>query len=199
MLGMVPLMALFPVSFVQAQVIEIDGDGAVTLYDKPMVFTASGAAPITPPRVASIMAASPSTEMLWPRIDAQALRHGLSPSLLRAVAWQESRGRPAALSRKGALGIMQLMPGTAAAMGVDPHDPDDNLRGGALYLRRQLDRFGSVPLALAAYNAGPGAVARFGGVPPFRETRSYVAAIMARWQPEPIAAPLLSLLEVPAS
>ena len=91
---------------------------------------------------------------------------------------------------------MQLMPGTAAAMGVDPRDPEDNLRGGALYLRQQLDRFGSVPLALAAYNAGPGAVTRFGGMPPFRETRAYVASIMARWQPEPING---AVLKVPAS
>ena len=194
MLALSPL--LMPVSAAVAQVIEIDPDGVVTQYDRPMVFTAAGAAPITAPRLAPVAAVAVGT--LWPRLDAHAVRHGLSPSLLRAVAWQESRGRPAALSRKGALGVMQLMPGTAAAMGVDPRDPDDNLRGGALYLRRQLDRFGSVPLALAAYNAGPGAVARFGGVPPFRETRAYVAAIMARWQPEPAAA-FVSLTEVPAS
>ena len=194
MLALSPLV--MPASAAVAQVIEIDPDGVVTQYDRPMVFTAAGAAPITPPRLAPVAAAAAGT--LWPRLDAHAVRHGLSPSLLRAVAWQESRGRPAALSRKGALGVMQLMPGTAAAMGVDPRDPDDNLRGGALYLRRQLDRFGSVPLALAAYNAGPGAVARFGGVPPFRETRAYVAAIMARWQPEPAAA-FVSLTEVPAS
>jgi soluble lytic murein transglycosylase-like protein len=75
---------------------------------------------------------------------------------------------------------MQLMPATAAELGVDPHDLADNLRGGALYLRRQLDRFGSVPLALAAYNAGPGAVIRHRGIPPYRETRSYVANILAR-------------------
>ncbi|GGE02963.1 transglycosylase [Polymorphobacter glacialis] len=188
-----------------AQVIEIGDDGVVTHFDGPMVFTASGAAPIEPPRVVPALASAP----LEVRIDAQAVRHGLSPSLLRAVAWQESRGRAAAVSPKGALGVMQLMPGTAAAMGVDPRDPDDNLRGGALYLRRQLDRFGSVPLALAAYNAGPGAVARFGGVPPFRETRAYVASIMARWRPEAMllgrepgspsaVTPLLSFIEVPA-
>ena len=75
-----------------------------------------------------------------------------------------------AVSTKGARGIMQLMPTTAAALGVDPSDLADNIRGGALYLRQQLDRFQSVPLALAAYNAGPGAVIRYRGVPPFRET-----------------------------
>ena len=197
LLGMVPLVALSPVASLHAQVIEIGSDGAVTRYDQPMVFTATGAVPISPPRAAHIVGAT-ATGPLWPRLDVQALRHGLSPSLLRAVAWQESRGQPSALSRKGARGVMQLMPGTAAAMGINPDDPDDNLRGGALYLRRQLDRFGSVPLALAAYTAGPGAVARFGGVPPFRETRNYVASIMARWQPESVTT-LLSLVEAPAS
>lgn len=197
LLGIVPLLVLSPAFSVKAEVIEIDGDGGITRYDRPMVFTAVGAMPIerkTPSRIRETAA-----EALWPRIDLQARRHGLPPSLLRAVAWQESRGRPDALSSKGARGVMQLMPGTAAAMGVDPDDPDDNLRGGALYLRRQLDRFGSVPLALAAYNAGPGAVQRFGGVPPYRETRSYVASIMALWQPESIVAPLLALGERPAS
>ncbi len=105
-----------------------------------------------------------------------------------------------AVSVKGALGVMQLMPGTAAEMGVRADDLADNIRGGALYLRRQLDRFGgSVPLALAAYNAGPGAVLRHGGIPPYRETRDYVARIMQRWQPAVRAATPAnrSFIEVP--
>ena len=85
---------------------------------------------------------------------------------------------------------MQIMPATAAFLGVDPLDVKDNLRGGAMFLRRQLDRFGSVPLALAAYNAGPGAVKRFGGIPPYRETRLYVASILARLHPETVQASL---------
>ena len=124
-------------------------------------------------------------------IDAEARRHGWPPALLRAVAWQESRGRAGAVSSKGALGVMQIMPATAAFLGVDPLDVKDNLRGGAMFLRQQLDRFGSVPLALAAYNAGPEAVKRFGGIPPYRETRLYVASILARLPPETVQAPLL--------
>ena len=78
---------------------------------------------------------------------------------------------------------MQLMPGTAAQLGVNPYDVDQNIRGGARYLRQQIDRFGSIPLALAAYNAGPGAVLRYGGIPPYRETQNYVATILGRWHP----------------
>jgi soluble lytic murein transglycosylase-like protein len=105
---------------------------------------------------------------------------GVDPSLVAAVALTESGGAPNALSRSGAAGIMQLMPATAQALGVtDPYDATQNVRGGALYLRELLDRFGGdVRLALAAYNAGPGAVARFGGIPPFAETRTYVARVL---------------------
>ena len=188
---MVPgLAALLVAAPALSQVMEIDGGGALTLYDRPMVFTAAGATDMVPGRV--VPAVEATVPQGWAQLDEQAVRHGLPPLLLRAVAWQESRGRPTAVSRKGALGIMQLMPETAAALGVDPRDPIDNLRGGAIYLRRQIDRFGSVPLALAAYNAGPGAVVRFGGIPPFRETRAYVASIMANWRPD-AAAPLLAI------
>lgn len=188
---LVPGLAMLLVSApASSQVMEIDGGGALTMYDRPMVFTAAGAIAIIPRRVTPAVAAT--APQGWAQLDEQAVKHGLPPSLLRAVAWQESRGRPTAVSRKGALGIMQLMPETAAALGVNPRDPTDNLRGGAIYLRRQIDRFGSVPLALAAYNAGPGAVARFGGIPPFRETRAYVASIMANWRPE-VTAPQISI------
>ncbi|MEM8825846.1 MAG: lytic transglycosylase domain-containing protein [Pseudomonadota bacterium] len=106
---------------------------------------------------------------------------GLSSALIDAVAWQESRYRIDAVSRAGAMGVMQLMPGTARDLGVrDPFDAAENIAGGARYLRAQLDRFDDLALALAAYNAGPGAVAKYGGVPPFRETENYVRKIMGR-------------------
>ncbi len=108
-------------------------------------------------------------------------RFDLSPSLIEALVWQESRWRPTAVSPVGARGLAQLMPGTARDLGVDPNDPFQNLEGGARYLREQLDRFdGDLEKALAAYNAGPGRVIRAGGIPRIRETQQYVAAIMGR-------------------
>jgi soluble lytic murein transglycosylase-like protein len=110
-----------------------------------------------------------------------AAKYDISPRLLEAVVWQESRWNPNAVSPVGARGLAQLMPGTARDLGVDPRDPRANLEGGARYLRMQLDTFGGdVERALAAYNAGPHRVAKAGGIPNIRETRGYVAAIMAR-------------------
>jgi len=108
-------------------------------------------------------------------------RFDLSPALIEALVWQESRWRANAISRVGARGLAQLMPGTAKELGVNPDDPFANLEGGARYLRTQIDRFdGDLEKALAAYNAGPGRVIRAGGVPNIRETKHYVAAIMGR-------------------
>ena len=107
-----------------------------------------------------------------------ARRHGVPQDLFARLVQQESGWNPGAVSHKGAIGLAQLMPATAGRLGVDPRDPMQNLEGGARYLKRQYDRFGSWRLALAAYNAGPEAVARHGGVPPYRETRGYVAAIL---------------------
>ncbi|MBX9898518.1 MAG: lytic transglycosylase domain-containing protein [Qipengyuania sp.] len=110
-----------------------------------------------------------------------AARFDLSPALIEALVWQESRWRSGAVSPVGARGLAQLMPGTARELGVDANDPFANLEGGARYLREQMDRFGGdVEKALAAYNAGPGRVIASGGVPRIRETQLYVSAIMGR-------------------
>ena len=156
----------------RAQVIEISDDGSAQVFDGRI----GGARPVG--QASRIRGGQFNVDE---SINRAAQQHGLDPGLLRAVAWQESRGNNAAVSNKGALGIMQLMPGTAAALGVDPRDPEANINGGATYLALQMAKFGNVELALAAYNAGPGAVIRYGGVPPYRETRSYVSTIMLRW------------------
>ena len=105
----------------------------------------------------------------------------VSPTLLAALVWQESRWNPQAVSPKGAIGLAQLMPGTARYLGVDPTNPASNLVGGARYLRQLLDQFdGNVEKALAAYNAGPGRVRSAGGIPAIAETQNYVTSIVRR-------------------
>ena len=113
-------------------------------------------------------------------INAAAQKHGLDPALLKALIRQESNFDPNAKSPAGAAGLTQLMPGTAAALGVtNPLDPAQAIEGGAKYLAQQLKAFdGDVRKALAAYNAGPGAVQRYGGIPPYAETQNYVRAVM---------------------
>jgi soluble lytic murein transglycosylase-like protein len=108
---------------------------------------------------------------------AAARRHGVPQDLFLRLVQQESGWNAGAVSHKGAIGLAQLMPGTASRLGVDPHDPYQNLDGGARYLARQYRDFRSWRLALAAYNAGPGAVKRHDGVPPYAETRTYVKVI----------------------
>jgi soluble lytic murein transglycosylase-like protein len=120
---------------------------------------------------------------LWPTVQETALAHGLDPALVDLVIRMESGYNPRAVSPKGARGVMQLLPSTASAYGVaDIFNPKENLRGGIRYLRDLLGRFGSdVRLALAAYNAGPEAVEKHRGVPPYPETRNYVNAILAAY------------------
>lgn len=109
-----------------------------------------------------------------------ASRQRLDPRLVRAVVQVESGYNPLAVSHKGAMGLMQLMPETARLLEVrNPYDPEENLRGGTTYLRALMDRFqGRLELALAAYNAGPQAVEQYDGIPPYAETRSYVARVL---------------------
>ena len=108
---------------------------------------------------------------------AAAMRHGVPTDLFLRLVQQESGWNAKALSHKGAIGLAQLMPDTAALLGVDPHDPRQNLDGGARYLAQQYRAFRSWRLALAAYNAGPKAVEKYGGVPPYKETTNYVKVI----------------------
>lgn len=107
-----------------------------------------------------------------------ARQHRVPEDLFLRLVQQESGWNPTARSHKGALGLAQLMPQTARLLGVNPHDPVQNLQGGARYLRAQYDKFGDWRLALAAYNAGPGAVERYNGVPPYNETQNYVRIIL---------------------
>ena len=169
----------------QAQVLEVQPDGAVVRYDRPTQFLGSEAraiapAPITRRPAATSGLAAPSNATAQAIHDAAA-RHQVDERLVEAVAWRESGFNPSAVSPKGARGVMQLMPGTARTLGVDPADPAANIDGGADYLSRLLRRFGGDRTkALAAYNAGPEAVDRYGGVPPYAETAAYVGAILRR-------------------
>ncbi len=109
---------------------------------------------------------------------AAARKHGIPEDLFLRLVQQESGWNPHAVSHAGATGLAQLMPATAAKLGVDPKDPHQNLDGGARYLAMMYAKFGTWRLALAAYNAGPGAVERHGGIPPYTETKNYVKAIL---------------------
>jgi soluble lytic murein transglycosylase-like protein len=147
-----------------AQVITVGDDGTATMqctaYQNPH------------PRPA---ATQPIPAAYAPMIEAAARQVDLSPSLLDALARQESNYNPRAVSKKGAIGIMQLMPATARALNVNPNDPAQNILGGAIVLRQAMNAYGGqIDLALAAYNAGQGAVAKYGGIPPYAETRAYV-------------------------
>ncbi|MGI8943860.1 MAG: lytic transglycosylase domain-containing protein [Qipengyuania sp.] len=195
-LGACSLLALaaFPA---KADVMEVSADGA------RWVTGDRAAMPLAPDPVALELAAAvavpddvaiPDLALADPAVQARgvpefyrakvaelAARFDLSPTLIEALVWQESRWRASAVSPAGARGLAQLMPGTARDLGVDPDDPFANLEGGARYLREQIDRFdGDLERALAAYNAGPGRVIRAQGIPRIRETQHYVASIMGR-------------------
>ena len=116
-----------------------------------------------------------------------AVEEGVDPDLFMRLVEAESSFDPNATSSAGAIGLTQLMPGTASDLGVDPTDPEQNLRGGARYLKQQLDSFGDPRLALAAYNAGPRNVRKYGGVPPFKETQAYIDRILGMGPPMPTA------------
>lgn len=133
---------------------------------------------------------APRRAELLPLIDRHARDRGLDPALVRAVVQAESGYDVRAVSNKGAIGLMQLMPATAVELAVaSPFDPEENLRGGTHYLRALLERYdGDVTLALAAYNAGPSAVDRYGGVPPYPETLEYLRRVFSLWRGGPVPA-----------
>jgi len=172
-------LAIGTASCAGAQVLSIGDDGDVTTYRGPAVHTSQGVSPILPPGPTPLYRAAP--EEVVRLIHESSARHAVPAAVVEAVAWQESRFNHAAVSSKGALGVMQLLPKTASDLGVDPGDLKGNIDGGAAYLAQQLRRYGGdLRLALAAYNAGPGAVDRYRGVPPYAETQTYVRTILAR-------------------
>ena len=159
-----------------------DANGTLVLSDRSIdrpteVYAVEGA----PRYVSTTPVESQSTrERFEPYVVEYSTRHSLRPELVRAVIQVESGYNPRALSPKGAMGLMQLMPETARMLGVQrPYDPEQNIRGGTRYLRLLLDKYdGSEELALAAYNAGSGAVDRYGKkIPPYRETRDYIRKV----------------------
>ena len=174
-----------------AQVMDISPEGTVSVRQGSGAATWEVVSPASDKMVdesgAPVVPAWAYTDASPPPVPAQyaaaltqaAAGANVSPALLSALVWQESRWNQAAISPKGAVGLAQLMPGTARDLGVNPADPVANLTGGARYLRRLLDQFdGDVERALAAYNAGPGRVRSSGGVPAIAETRNYVASIV---------------------
>ena len=168
--------ALLAAASARAQVLEIGDGGAVTVLAGPAMTTREGVTPLT-----AVAAPGEAGGEVGREIASAAARYGVEARLLRAVAGQESGLRQGARSPKGAVGVMQLMPATARALGVDAAGLAGNVQGGAAYLSQMLRRFGGdVRLALAAYNAGPGAVERHGGLPPFAETQAYVRGVLAR-------------------
>lgn len=184
----IPILAVFSLagfcSGAHANVFELRQNGNLVEISQPV--WRADASPVIEGRYdpkADPASNSPqSKNAVRQHIQVAATRFGVDSNLVDAVAWQESRYNPRARSTAGALGVMQLMPGTARQLGVyNPHDVEQNVVGGTAYLRKQLERFGNnVPLALAAYNAGPGAVIKYGGIPPYRETQNYVRQIMQR-------------------
>ena len=166
-----------------------DADGKLVLSDKPR----AGDAPSTYAvhGTIAVLTADNSTAKSAPyeaAITEHARRQQVAADLVRAVIQVESAFNPVAVSSKGAMGLMQLMPATARELGVrNPFDPDQNIRGGVAYLRRLLDRYdGNVELALAAYNAGMGNVEKYGDVPPFKETKNYVKKVTGATPPVPV-------------
>lgn len=189
-LGVVVGLAASPAS---AQVMDIASDGTVSVRQGSgastweVVSAASdetvdeNGAPVVPKGAVTAIGPAPVPAQYAAALAKAAASSNISPLLLAALIWQESRWNAQAVSRKGAVGLAQLMPATARYLGVNPADPIANLNGGARYLRLLLDQFdGDVEKALAAYNAGAARVRSAGGIPAIAETRNYVSSIVRR-------------------
>lgn len=173
-----------------------DDSGRLVLSNKPQangVEVTTYAVPGTSLRTVSAPASAEQAHAYDELIREHSERHGISPDLVRAVIQAESAFNPRAVSPKGAMGLMQLMPATARDLGVaNPFHPDDNIRAGVFYLATLLDRFDyDVVRALAAYNAGPARVERYNGVPPYRETQDYVKKITSAARVAPAPPPVI--------
>ena len=168
----------------KAQVFELGADGQLTRADAPQA------------KASPACARSGKVSSLHTVIAEAADRYALSADLVASIARQESGFRQDAVSTKGARGVMQLMPATAHSLGVNADVLRENIMGGAAYLRQMLDRFdGDLERAIAAYNAGPGAVDRFGGAPPYRETQRYLTANLDHLADASLKKPPLICLE----
>lgn len=167
------------ISPAQADVMEISADGAQWIAGGPVSSKPDASANATTVLTQPSLTAGPNE---WrSAIAALSAKYDLSPRLIEALVWQESRWNANAVSPAGARGLAQLMADTAKELGVNSDDPLANLEGGARYLRMQIDAFdGDIEKALAAYNAGPGRVRRANGIPDIPETQNYVASILNR-------------------
>ena len=162
-------------ALLQQQLSVLDGRAAQQYNNSVRLQPPSVIVPGTPAAVPAYVGSYNGPYLALARAAAE--RHRVPADLFLRLVQQESGWNASAVSHAGAIGLAQLMPDTARALGVDPRDPLQNLDGGARYLRQQYDTFGSWRLALAAYNAGPGAVQQYSGVPPYRETQNYVRVI----------------------
>ncbi len=170
LLGIALLIAVAPAASAGETSIRVREDGMKVIMNEPSEARSR--------RLSDRLLAVPDPK-LAEAIDRHAIERALEPRLVRALVQVESGYNRGALSNKGAIGLMQLMPDTANDLAVrDPWDTEQNLSGGTGYLRQLIDRFGGIDLALAAYNAGPEAVVKYGGIPPFEETRNYVRQVL---------------------
>lgn len=163
----------------QAKIQEIESRIPVSLDSPSGVSFADTLSSLTySPKSTTSSDTSATMDQINSAIDTYAEKYDVNPNLIRAIIKQESNFNTSAYSSAGAQGLMQLMPGTAAGLGVNPWSINGNIEGGTKYIKQQLDKFGSLELALAAYNAGPGAVSKYGGIPPYNETQNYVQKVI---------------------